>query len=173
MLGRITYTTTLASTPRMSPFTAADMFALTDVFSEVVAAGTQQDIFLHWGYDSLDPYYSDQRQVSQSAAGVVDIVNFGSTTGFKFSLSNIVQNRGELVNEYEVMTALNEELMNGIAVTWYPDYAAFPAEYYSCIAEKRIAQKRMAKLLTYKFDFDFRVLAGVQIPSTVPDFVMA
>jgi hypothetical protein len=173
MLGRITYTTTLASTPRMSPFAAADVFALTDVFSATVAAGSTQDIFMYWGYASLDPYYSDQRNLSQSAAGVVDITNFGSTKGFKFSIPNVGQDRGSLVNEYEVMTALNEELMNGVTVTWYPDFVDFPSEYYSCVAEKRLAQKRMGMRLNYKFDFDFRVLASVQVPSTVPDFVMA
>lgn len=173
MLGRITYTTTLATTPTMSPFAAADAFALGDVFGVSIGAGLPQDIFLYWGYDSLDPYYTDQRNVSQSAAGVVEVTNFGSVTGFKFSVSNVVQNRGALVNEYEVMTALNEELMNGVAVTWYPDFAAFPAEYYSCVAEKRLAQKRLSNLLTYKFDFDFRVLASVQVPSTVPNFVLA
>lgn len=173
MLGRITYVTTLASTPVMSPFAAADVYALADVFAASLPAGAMQDIFLYWGYDSLDPYYTDQRNVSRSAAGVTEITNFGSVTGFKFSLSNIVQDRGSQVNEYNVMTALNEETMNGVVVTWYPDFVAFPAEYYSCVAEKRLPQKRSGNLLTYKFDFDFAVLPSVQVPSTVPNFVMA
>lgn len=171
--GRITYITTLASTPVLPPLLAGDVFALGDVFAEAVPAGAVQDIFLYWGYLSLDPYYSDQRNLSQSAAGVVDITNFSSTTGFKFSIPNVVQDRSAPVNEYNIMTALNDELMNGVVVTWYPDFVGYPAEYYSCVAEKRVAQKRMLKLYRYQFDFDFRVLPSVQVPSTVPAFVMA
>jgi len=50
------------------------------------------------------------------------------------------------------MTALNEEGMNGVVMTWYPDFTAYPAEYYSCIAEKRMPHKRMGTLFNFKFD---------------------
>lgn len=171
--GRITYVTTLTSTPVLPPLMAADVFALTDVFAESLPAGSVQDLFLYWGYLTLDPYYTDQRNVSQSAAGVADVVNFGSTTGFKFSLPNVVQDRNAAFNEYSIIASLNDELMNGVVVTWYPDYVGFPAEYYSCIAEKRLPQKRMLKMVRYQFDFDFRILPTVQVPSTVPPFVIA
>jgi len=92
MYGRITYTTTLAATPTMSPFAAADAFALGDVFAVSIPSRSPQDIFLYWGYESLDSYYSDERNVSKSAAGVVEVSNFGSTTGFKFSIADVVQN---------------------------------------------------------------------------------
>lgn len=171
--GRITYITTLASTPVQSPFTVADIFALQNVFADSVLAGGMQDIFLYWGYKNQDPDYKDERNLSRSAAGVVDIVNFGSTTGFKFSIENVVQDRALQVNEYMIMSALNEELMNGVVVKWYPDYLRFPTEYYSCVASKRLAQKRMWQLDRFKFDFELMVLPTVQVPSTVPPFVMA
>lgn len=172
-LGRITYTTTLASTPMMSPLAAADIFALADVFDETLTAGQMQDIYLYWGYQKLDPYHTDQRNVSRSAAGVVEISNFLSTKGFRFAVSEVAQDRAALTNEYAVMEALNEELMNGVVVTWYPDFDNFPTEYFSCIAEKRLDQKRIDNSFKYVFSFDLMVLAAVQVPSTVPDFVMA
>lgn len=172
-LGRITYTTTLPSTPMMSPLGASDIFALADVFGEALAAGQMQDIYLYWGYRNLDPYHTDQRNVSKSAAGVVEISNFLSTKGFKFAVSEVAQDRAALVNEYAVLEALNEELMNGVVVTWYPDFDSFPAEYFSCIAEKRLDAKRVNNSFKFVFSFDMLVLASVQVPSTVPDFVMA
>lgn len=171
--GRITYTTTLASTPKQSPLTVADIFALDDVFSETLTAGQLQDIYLYWGYKSQDPYYDDKRNVSKSAAGVVEVSNFGSTTGFNFVISNVNNDRVALVNEYAIMTSLNEEMMNGVVMTWYPDWENYPAEYYSCVATKRIAPKRIGILQKYEFSFDLMVLASVQVPSTVPDFTMA
>lgn len=172
MFGRITYTTTLADTPMMSLLTVADIFALADVFAVSVPAGSLQDIFLYWGYKSLVPYYDDNRNVSKSAAGVVEISNFGSTSGFTFGLWEVLQDRGAQVNEYAILEALNEELLNGVVVSWYPDYVAFPAEYYSCIAKKRLAQKRVNLQFLFQFDFDFMILASVQVPSTVPPFVL-
>lgn len=171
--GRITYATTLASTPKQSPLTTADIFALDDVFAETLTAGQMQDIYLYWGYKSEEPYYDDKRNVSRSAAGVVDVVNFGSMTGFRFSINNVVHDRSAEVNEFAIMNALNEEMMNGVVMTWYPDFDNFPAEYYSCIAAKRIAPKRMGIMQKYSFDFDLMVLAAVQVPSTVPQFMMA
>ena len=173
MLGRITYTTTLASTPLMSPFGAANVFALADVFASSIPAGSSQDIFLYWGYDHLDPAYVDQRNVSRSAAGVAEVANFGSITGFQFGLSNVIFDRSAQVDEYQVMTQLNNELMNGTQVSWYPDFVAFPFEYYSCIANQRLAEKRIGVLPWFTFEFDLMILAAVQVPSTVPSFVMA
>jgi hypothetical protein len=173
MKGRITYTTTLPSTPMMSPFSAADVFALQDVFAASVPAGSPQDIFLYWGYSALDPSYVDQRNVSMSAAGVVEIANFGSTTGFQFSVFNVLYDRTAQINEYQVMVQLNNELMNGTVITWYPDFENFPAEYYSCVANQRLAQKRIGIRMKFQFDFNLMVLAAVQVPSTVPAFVMA
>jgi len=49
IVGRITYITTLASTPKQSPLTVADVFALGDVFSETLTSGEMQDIYLYWG----------------------------------------------------------------------------------------------------------------------------
>lgn len=172
MRGRITYTTTLASTPLMSPLAAADIFALANVFAETVTLGGVQDIYLYWGYRSLEPYHTDQRNVSKSAAGVVEISNFLSTEGFRFELGNVVQDRAALTNEYAVLEALNEELMNGVVVTWYPDFDNFPTEYFSCIAEKRLDAKRINNSFKFVFSFDLMVLASVQVPSTVPPFVM-
>jgi len=173
IVGRITYITTLASTPKQSPLTVADVFALGDVFSETLTSGEMQDIYLYWGYKSQDLYYQDQRNVSRSAAGVVDVVNFGSTTGFRFALNNVSHDRTAEVNEFAVMNAMNEEMMNGVVMTWYPDSDGYPDEYYSCIAAKRIAPQRMGILQKYTFKFDLMVLASVQIPSTVPDFARA
>lgn len=170
--GRLTYTNTLAGTPRQSPFTVADIFALDDVFADTVAVGQTQDIYLYWGYKNNDPYYKDDRNVSRSAAGVVDIVNFGSTEGFKFSIMNVIQDRSSQVNEYAIMTSLNEELMNGTVVRWYPDYDNFPTEYFSCVATKRLDPKRIGQRQRYQFDFDLFVLPTVQVPSTVPPFVI-
>ena len=171
--GRITYTTTLDSTPLMSPLAAADVFALANVFADTIAAGNQQDIYLYWGYKNLDPYHTDQRNVSKSAAGVVEVTNFLSTQGFRFMLGNVVQDRVAPVNEYAVISSLNDELMNGVVVTWYPDFDNFPNEYFSCIAEKRIDPKRIGSSYRFDFNFDLMVLAQVQVPSTVPPFVMA
>ena len=173
MKGRITYTTMLASTPMMSPFAAANVFALADVFAVNVPAGSLQDIYLYWGYAAQDPTYVDQRNVSKSAAGVVEIANFGSTIGFQFSVFNVVYDRSAQVNEYQIMTSLNEELMNGTVMTWYPDFDSFPTEYYSCVANQRLAQKRIEKRMRFQFDFDLMILPSVQVPSTVPNFVMA
>lgn len=171
--GRITYITTLASTPKQSPLTVADIFALEDVFSETLSAGQTQDIYLYWGYQSQDPYYKDERNVSQSAAGVVEIANFGSTTGFNFTISNVSNDRVASVNEFSIMNSLNEEMMNGVVLSWYPDWDNYPDEYYSCVATKRIAPKRIGIMQQFDFSFDLMVLASVQVPSTVPDFAMA
>ena len=173
MYGRIVYTTTTADTPAMSPFAAADIFALADVFVTLVPLGSVQDLFMYWGYADLEPYYDDQRSVSKSAAGVVEVTNFGSTAGFTFSIDNVVQDRSVQANEYAILQALNNELMLGTPMTWYPDYTHAPTEYYSCVAKKRITPKRLQNLPLWKFDFDFMILAAVQIPSTVPSFVLA
>ncbi|HLP97496.1 MAG TPA: hypothetical protein VK149_03525 [Sideroxyarcus sp.] len=170
--GRITYITTLPSTPLPSPFTVADFYALENVFANSVPAGSRQDIFLYWGYENLDPDPKDDRNVSRAASGVVDIVNFGSTLNFRLSVKNVIQDRSQ-VNEYEILNALNEECMNGTVLTWYPDFINFPDEYYSCVANRRIAPKRIGKRNLFQFDFDLMVLADVQVPSTVPPFVMA
>jgi hypothetical protein len=171
--GRITYTTTLASTPVQSPFTVADIFSMSDVFASTLGPGVVQDIYMYWGYGSLDPYYVDQRNVSRSAAGVVDVTNFGSVDAFKFSINNVMQDRTANVNEFAIMSALNEELMNGTPVTWYPDFENYPGEYYSCVATQRIEPKRQDNYQRFTFNFDLFVLPTVQIPSTVPPFVMA
>lgn len=171
--GRITYISSLATTPVQSPFTVADIFALENVFADEIVAGEMQDIYLYWGYHSQDPYFKDERNVSRSLAGVVEVANFSSTTAFKFSIRNVIQDRAAQVNEYAIITALNEELMNGTVISWYPDYDNFPEEYYSCVATKRLAPKRIGQRDRYQFDFDLFVLADVQVPSTVPDFVMA
>lgn len=173
MHGRMLYTTTLANTPTMSPLTKQDVFAMVNVFSQTLNVGDTQDVYIYWGYKNLDPYYADKRNVSQSAAGVVEITNFLSTTGFKFGIANVLWDRTGQVNEYSVLNFLNQELMNGATVQWYPDADAFPSEYYSCVANKRLDQKRQGVLPYYTFDFDLMVLASVQVPSTVPAFALA
>lgn len=173
MIGRIVYTNNLANTPVMSPLTRAYVFAMANVFAETINIGDTQDIYMYWGYQKLDTYHTDKRNISQSAAGVVEITNFLSTTGFKFSIANVLWDRTSQVNEYAILNALNQELMNGITVSWYPDADAYPSEYYSCVANKRLDQKRQGVLPYYTFDFDFMVLANVQVPSTVPSFVLA
>jgi hypothetical protein len=173
MPGRITYTTTIANTTMQSPLTVANVFALNDVFAMTLPVGSVQDINLYWGYTANDPYYTDVRNVSRSASGVVEVSNFGSTTGFTFSLANVVQDRNAQVNEFAVLNALNTELMAGTLMTWYPDYDNFPAEYYSCVANQRLNAKRIGTTSRWQFDFDLMVLATVQFPSTVPTFALA
>jgi hypothetical protein len=173
MRGRITYITTIADTPMQSPLTVADIFALEDVFADTLPIGATQDIYLYWGYSKQDPYYNDQRNVSRSAAGVAEVTNFGSTSAFRFTVPNVNHDRTAQVNEFAIMTSLNEELMNGVVIKWYPDYDSYPAEYYSCIATKRIEPKRMGMNMRFQFDFDLLILPTVQVPSTVPAFVMA
>jgi hypothetical protein len=171
MRGRITYITTSTITPMMSPLVAMDIFSLPDVFAELLTAGQMQDINMYWGYATLDPYHSDQRNVSKSASGVVEITNFISTKGYKFDIEYVNQNRGSITDEYAVMQALNDELMMGTPVMWYPDYDYSITEYFSCVANSRLDAKRDGALLLWTFSFDLMVLASVQIPSTVPEFV--
>lgn len=170
MRGRITYVTTVPSTP-FNLFLVGEAFAVTNVFANTLAAGETQDILLRWGYTHLDPYHSDLRNVSKSAAGVVEVINFLSTQGFRFGCKPILQDRNYAACEYAVIEALNYELVDGTPVSWYPDYDFSTTQYYSCIAEKRLDQKRMESSFYWQFDFDFVVLAAVQIPSTVPKFV--
>ena len=172
MRGRLTYIATLASTPRQSPFTVADFTAIPDLSVATVALGQQQDLFLYWGYASRDPYYQDTRNVSRSAAGVVEVTNFGSTKGFKFSIQNVVEDRNAQVNEYAILTALNEELMAGTLMQWYPDFDLYPTEYFSCVSAGRIDPKRIGSAYRWQFDFDLMVLPSVQFPSTVPVFAL-
>lgn len=173
MHGRITYTTTLASTPLMSPFAAADFSLIPDVSATTILAGSTQDIYLYWGYSSLDPYYKDQRNVSQSASGLVEVTNFLSTLGFKFGIDRVLQDRLAETNEYGVMQAMNDELMNGVVLTWWPDWDYSITEYYSCIAAQRLPAKRVDNQFVWNYSFDFMVLPTVQVPSTVPPFVIA
>lgn len=173
MRGRITYFTSVADTPKMSPLSAVDFWILPDVYVPTLALGEQQDIYLYWGYETQDPYYKDQRNVSRSAAGVVDISVYLSTTGFKFSIPDVLHDRAAAVNEYAVMQALNNELMIGTTVLWYPDYDNYPSEYYACVAEARLNPKRVGKQYRWVFSFDLAVLPAVQMPSTVPVFVLA
>jgi hypothetical protein len=172
MKGRITYTTTIASTPMQSPLTVADVFALANVFADTLSPGTLQDIYLYWGYSKEDPYYNDQRNVSRSAAGVVEVSNFGSIDGFKFTIPNVIHDRTAQVNEFSILSALNDELMKGTPVAWYPDFDNYPTEYFACVATKRIEPKRIGSNMRFQFDFDVFVLPTVQIPSTIPSFVM-
>ena len=172
MRGRLTYIATLASTPRQSPFTVADFSAIPDITNPLVAVGQQQDLFLYWGYAQRDPYYQDVRNVSRSAAGVVEVTNFGSTKGFKFSIQNVIEDRNAQVNEYAIMAALNEELMAGTLMYWYPDFDLYPTEYFSCVAAQRIDPKRIGTQYRWQFDFDLMVLPAVQFPSTVPPFAL-
>jgi hypothetical protein len=172
MRGRLTYLTTQASTPRQSPLTVADFSAIPNIVDPLVTLGEQQDLFLYWGYSSRDPYYKDERNVSRSAAGVVEVTNFGSTKGFRFSIQNVVENRNAQVNEYAIMAALNEELMAGTLMYWYPDFDLYPTEYFSCVASQRIDPKRMGSQYLWQFDFDLMQLPTVQFPSTVPTFAL-
>lgn len=172
MLGRITYTATLNNTPLQSPLTVANFEALANVEAFQINAGSVQDIYLYWGYTAQDPYYTDVRNVSRSAAGVVEVMNFGSVNGYKISINNIIEDRTASVNEYAIMNALNNELMAGTVITWYPDYDNYPSEFFSCIAANRFAQKRTNKN-RWQFDLDLQVLPTVQFPSTVPAFQLA
>ena len=170
MRGRLTYIATLPNTLRQSPFTVADFSALTDITATTINVGEQQDLYLYWACSAQDPYYQDVRNVSRSAAGVVEVTNFGSTKGFKFSLQNILEDRAAQVNEFAILTALNEELMAGTLMLWYPDFDNYPTEYYSCVSAGRIAPKRIGTQYRWQFDFDLMILPAVQFPSTVPAF---
>lgn len=172
MNGRITYTATLSNTPAPSPLNSVEIFNLSAVFSDTVAAGQVQDIYFQWLYSSLDPYHVDKREVSESAGGVVEIAHFLTTTNYKFTIDNVRKDRGGiLVNDYAMFVALNAELAKGTIIKWYPDYDTFPTEYFSCVANKRIDPKRMGTTEKFSFSFDLRVLPSVQSPSTVPPFV--
>jgi hypothetical protein len=173
MIGRISYTTTLASTPAMSPFAAVDLFALADVFQETLAVGSNQDIVMFWGYTNLDIVYNDIRNLSQSASGVVEVTFFLSTTTYKFTLPNVPEQRSGLnVNEYAVINALSDECAKGTPLTWWPEFDNYPAEYISCVANSRPDPKRVGPYMRWDFGFDLLQLAAVQIPSTVPPFVL-
>lgn len=172
MRGRIIYTATLTGTPAPSPLNSVEIFNLAAVFEDTVAAGQVQDIYLPAGYSSLEPYFTDKRVLSQSAGGVVEIANFQSTTNYKFKIDHIRKDRGGAVqNDYAMLVALNDELAKGTIVKWYPDWDTYPDEYFSCVANKRIPQKRMGTLPLFSFEFDLLVLPSVQSPSTVPPFV--
>ena len=173
MSGRLKYITSTPNTPQQSPLTVANVFGLANVFAETLAMGAMQDIYLYWGYLAKDPYYTDVRNVSRSAAGVVEISNFSSVTSFKFSIDNVIENRAAQVNEFAIMNALNNEMMVGTLMQWYPDYDNFPSEYYNCVANQRLNAKRMGTTQRWQFDFDVSVLATVQFPSTVPAFQLA
>lgn len=172
MRGRIVYNVKQANTPLQSPLTVANVFALNNVFATTLNIGDVQDLFLYWGYAQRDPYYQDVRNVSRSAAGVVEVTNFGSTKGFKFSIQNVIEDRNAQVNEYAIMAALNEELMAGTLMYWYPDFDLYPTEYFSCVAAQRIDPKRIGTQYRWQFDFDLMVLPAVQFPSTVPPFAL-
>jgi hypothetical protein len=172
MIGRITYPTTLSGTPRPSPFAAADIFALTDVFADTVALGDMQDIYLYWGYESLNPQHNDIRNISQSASGVVEITHFLTTQLFSFGLTNVIEDR-ITGNEYAMLNALNNELIKGTIVTWYQNYDDYPAEYISCAGNKRIEPVRIGSRPRWTFGFELLQLPVVQAPSTVPAFVLA
>jgi len=169
--GLITYTATKAQTPYQAPLTSLDPLGRADTFLDVVAIGDQQDIYLYWGYKSLDPLHTDNRSLSRSASGVVEVIDFGSSQGFKFSCEFVNEVRATgMANEYAMMNALNDELASGTPISWYPDIDAFPDEYYSCVAVKRTNPTRSNSLMRWKFDFELMVVAAVQIPSTAPAF---
>jgi hypothetical protein len=174
MIGRISYNTTLASTPAMSPFAAVDMFALADVFQESLPVGSAQDVVLRWGYMNLDPAHNDIRNLSQSASGVVEVTHFLSTDSFKFTVPKVPQTRiGGSVNEYAVLNALSDECAKGTPLTWWPEFDNYPTEYISCVANGRLDQKRIGVMKLWNFSFDLLQLASVQIPSTIPPFVLS
>lgn len=174
MIGRITYTTTLANTPRQSPFGVADIFALTNVFQDTLNIGDVQDLFLYWGYENLDPAHNDIRNVSMSASGVVEITHFLTTELYAFSLPNVLENRNlGIASEYAMLNALNDELIKGTIITWYPDFENNPTEYYSCAGNKRIEAVRQSSMQRWTFGFELLLLPSVQAPSTVPPFMLA
>jgi hypothetical protein len=174
MIGRVSYTTTLASTPAMSPFAAVAIFALDQVFRDFLPIGANQDVVLRWGYMNLDPAHNDIRNLSQSASGVVEVTHFLSTDSYKFTLYRVPQTRiGGSVNEYAVLNALSDECAKGTPLTWWPEFDNYPTEYISCVANGRLDQKRIGVMPFWNFSFDLLALPSVQIPSTIPPFVLS
>lgn len=174
MIGRIQYTVTIADTPARSPFSAADIFGLPNIFGDVLQPGDTQDILLDWGYLTLNPVHKDNRFMSVSSSGAAEISWFSTLESFTLLVPRVDENRNTgYANDYAVMNALNDELARGTVITWYPDWEGFPSEFYSCVSNKRIDQKRFNSSMRWDFQFDLMKLANVQFPSTVPPFVLA
>lgn len=79
----------------------------------------------------------------------------------------------DVVSDFAVMNALNEEIAKGTIMTWWPDWDARPSDYFSVVGNKRIAPRRLRSQYMWAFDLDLRIVPEIQFPSTVPPFVAA
>jgi len=171
MNGRIQYITTVA-TPRRSPYHQASFYdAAGQPWGDTAAIGDTQDIYLDWGYTTLDPTRKDARTESITPIGFSEIISHGFRKGHKFSLEFVARIRQTgISDDFAVMEALNDHL-DAHEVTWWPDYDNFQTETVTVVSGKITPPKRHSTLHYFTFSFDFDELPTGQAPSTVPSFV--
>lgn len=160
MKGRIVYDVTIAGTPAMPPATGT------------LAAGATQTIDFAWYYTGIDPAHDDTRTLLKSASGVVEGRLFFTTKSFQIAVSRVLES-GASNSDYEVLQKLNDEIARGTLLKWYPNYTVYPAEYFSCVGNKRIDPVRIDNSMRWTFTFDLLVLPSAQAVSTVPNHVMS
>lgn len=160
MRGRIVYDVTVDGTLAMPPATGT------------LAVGDTQTIDFAWSYSRRDPTNNDNRILSKSASGMIEGRRFFTAKSFEFEVQRVLES-GESNSDYEVLQKLNDEIARGTLITWYPDYTVYPAEYFSCVGNKRIDPIRIKTSMRWIFKFDLLVLPSAQAPSTVPNHIMS
>ncbi len=171
-MGRITYTTTMASVSR-SPYKQAQIYtAATLPYVDTIPAGNTQDIYLDWGYASLRPADSDHASHQRASSGVFEVLYFAKQQRQQFTIPLVLKDRTPgIVNDYAILNAMIDESVRGTVLRWYPDWNNHPTEYYSALILKRKLPSRVGTTESWNFDFEFNILSSVQMPSTVPPFV--
>jgi len=172
MIGRIQYTVTAVSEPMRSTYhMAAPYDANVSPWADVALNGETQDIYLDWGYISLDRTRKDTRHVNQVALGYTEVISHGTRKGHRFAVELVARIRQTgLADDYEVLSALNDHLEAGSA-TWWPDWDNFPTEAVTIVAGNITPPKRHGKFELFTFSFEFDELPLNQAPTTIPAFV--
>lgn len=89
-IGRITYIAT-QDTLAGSPYDAAMFYALAQPWHDFIDAGEEVEVGLTNGYKQLNPSYDDDRTMTQSSSGVVEVRHFATHDRFKLQIPEVVE----------------------------------------------------------------------------------
>jgi len=141
----------------------------TDVFSDTFIAGEVAQLWLDHKYFRLDYRHDDNRNRSVSTSGIVQTRHFNTAELYDFVLGDVTDIRGtSVVSDYSAVESFFDTVIHGAEFLWFPDYENYPAEYFTCILEKRTEPKR--KGVRGMYDFTFNVRVATQFTSTVLSF---
>jgi len=169
MQGVIEYNT-VVDTPAQSPYQTIKYAAGQSPYADTVLAGNPIAVTLPW-YKSIRKTPVDVESISRASAG--NVVGRWISTFYRHEMvfRRVENNRRLGVNPYTIMAMLIDAAARKRELTWYPDYAAYPAELVSVLGEKRVLERRYQSEQLFTFALNVIETGSATIQSTVPPFV--